>query len=330
MLRVGPQSAGAAPGPACYGQGGTEATVTDANLRARPYQPGLLPRRPHDARRRARAQRPSPRVAERARPERRETALAIVRIANNNMVGALRSVLIERGLDPRDFTLCAFGGAGPLHATDLMREMGIPRGDRAQPSRPVLGPGLHPDRRARRPPAHDPAHQQPLRPGPGRARSWRPWSTRPRPSSPQQGYRAGDRGPPRRWRCAISARTTSSSWPSAPTPSTTDADRAAVAVVPRGPQGPLRLLHPGRDHRDRQLHRDRDVAHGARPNCRRWRSGRRRRPSPCGERRVFYVGGAATVPVYRPRRPARRPRGRSAPRWSRSRPRSPWSSPASA
>ena len=53
--------------------------------------------------------------------------MAIVRIADNNMVGALRSVLIERGLDPRDFTLCAFGGAGPLHATALIREMGIPR-----------------------------------------------------------------------------------------------------------------------------------------------------------------------------------------------------------
>ena len=53
--------------------------------------------------------------------------MAIVRIADNNMVGALRSVLIERGLDPRDFTLCAFGGAGPLHAAALIREMGIPR-----------------------------------------------------------------------------------------------------------------------------------------------------------------------------------------------------------
>jgi N-methylhydantoinase A len=55
-------------------------------------------------------------------------AMAMVRIANNNMVGALRSVLIERGLDPRDFTLMAFGGAGPLHAADLMLDTGIPRG----------------------------------------------------------------------------------------------------------------------------------------------------------------------------------------------------------
>ena len=57
-----------------------------------------------------------------------ETALAIVRIANNNMIGAIRAVLIERGLDPRDFTLCAFGGAGPPHLADLMVETGIPRG----------------------------------------------------------------------------------------------------------------------------------------------------------------------------------------------------------
>jgi N-methylhydantoinase A len=55
-----------------------------------------------------------------------ETAMAIVRIANNNMIGALNTVLIERGLDPRDFTLLAFGGAGPLHAAELIAEMGIP------------------------------------------------------------------------------------------------------------------------------------------------------------------------------------------------------------
>jgi N-methylhydantoinase A len=57
-----------------------------------------------------------------------QAALAIVRIANNNMVGALHTVLTERGLDPRDFTLVAFGGAGPLHVSDLMTEAAIPRG----------------------------------------------------------------------------------------------------------------------------------------------------------------------------------------------------------
>jgi N-methylhydantoinase A len=68
------------------------------------------------------------RVAERTGQTPEQTALAIVRIANNNMVGALRSVLLERGLDPRDFTLLAMGGAGPVHIADLMNEAGIPRG----------------------------------------------------------------------------------------------------------------------------------------------------------------------------------------------------------
>ena len=67
------------------------------------------------------------RVAKAIGQTRDDAALAILRIANNNMVGALRSVLIERGLDPRDFTLCTFGGAGPLHASELMVEAGIPR-----------------------------------------------------------------------------------------------------------------------------------------------------------------------------------------------------------
>jgi N-methylhydantoinase A len=68
------------------------------------------------------------RVAGRVGMSSDETAMAIVRIVNNNMVGALRSVLIERGLDPRDFALMAFGGAGPLHLGDLMVDAGIPRG----------------------------------------------------------------------------------------------------------------------------------------------------------------------------------------------------------
>ena len=115
MLRVGPQSAGAGPGPACYGQGGIEATVTDANLVLGRLNPGyFLGGRMGLRCRRGAARGRGRRGA--ARPSAEDTAMAIVRIADNNMVGALRSVLIERGLDPRDFTLCAFGGAGPLHA----------------------------------------------------------------------------------------------------------------------------------------------------------------------------------------------------------------------
>jgi N-methylhydantoinase A len=126
MLRVGPQSAGAAPGPACYGAGGAEATVTDANLVLGRLNPSyfLGGTMTLDA---AAAQTAVELVASQLGKPPEETAMSIVRIANTNMVGALRSVLIERGLDPRDFTLMCFGGAGPLHACDLIEEMGIPR-----------------------------------------------------------------------------------------------------------------------------------------------------------------------------------------------------------
>ena len=126
MLRVGPESAGATPGPACYGNGGTEATVSDANLIIGRLNPDnfLAGRMQLDM---AAAHRAVAVVATALGQSIEETAMAIVRIANSNMVAALRSVLIERGLDPRDFTLCAFGGAGPLHASELIQEMGIPR-----------------------------------------------------------------------------------------------------------------------------------------------------------------------------------------------------------
>lgn len=126
MLRVGPESAGADPGPAAYGKGGTRATVTDANVVLGRIDPAnfLGGTMQLDAKAAAAA---VGHVANSVGLAAEEAALSIVRIADNNMVGALRSVLIERGLDPRDFTLLAFGGAGPLHAAALMREMGIPR-----------------------------------------------------------------------------------------------------------------------------------------------------------------------------------------------------------
>jgi N-methylhydantoinase A len=126
MLRVGPQSAGAKPGPACYGTGGEEATVTDANLVLGRLDPEnfLGGRMLLDQ---AAAHRAIERLSDALGQNVEDIAMAIIRIANNNMVGALRSVLIERGLDPREFTLCAFGGAGPLHASDLMQDTGIPR-----------------------------------------------------------------------------------------------------------------------------------------------------------------------------------------------------------
>jgi N-methylhydantoinase A len=125
MLRVGPQSAGSDPGPACYGRGGREPTVTDANVvmgRVNPnyFLGGRLPLDP-DA-----AFASIGRIAQTLKIPIDQTALAIIQIANNNMLGALRAVLLQRGFDPRDFTLVAAGGAGPVHTCDLMRLAAIP------------------------------------------------------------------------------------------------------------------------------------------------------------------------------------------------------------
>jgi N-methylhydantoinase A len=127
MLRVGPESAGADPGPACYGHGGTKATVTDANLVLGRINPDnfLGGEMKLD---KAAAEKAVQAVADELGRSAEETALAVTQIANNNMVGALRSVLIERGLDPRDFCMLGFGGAGPLHVADLMNDAGIPSG----------------------------------------------------------------------------------------------------------------------------------------------------------------------------------------------------------
>ena len=112
-LRVGPRSAGAEPGPACYGRGGTEPTVTDANLLLGYLSPGLGA----GGRRRAgRGGRRGARVAalgEQLGLDEIETAEGIVRVANQEMVRALRVVTVERGVDPRGYALLPFGGAGP-------------------------------------------------------------------------------------------------------------------------------------------------------------------------------------------------------------------------
>jgi N-methylhydantoinase A len=125
-LRVGPQSAGADPGPAAYGRGGDDPTVTDANLFL-----GYLPddaelggEVPLDRDRAAAALR---RVSEQLGLDVEETARGIVRVADAEMVRALRVISIERGLDPRELTLVAFGGAGGLHACALAEELDIGR-----------------------------------------------------------------------------------------------------------------------------------------------------------------------------------------------------------
>ena len=124
-LVVGPQSAGADPGPACYGRG-DEATVTDANLvlgRLLPdhFLGGRLLLHP------SRAESAVSSLASSIGAPVRDTALGMVRVVNAAMDRAIRAVSMEQGYDPRRFTLAPFGGAGPMHACELARELGIPR-----------------------------------------------------------------------------------------------------------------------------------------------------------------------------------------------------------
>jgi len=125
-LRVGPRSAGADPGPACYGRGGEEPTVTDANL--------LLGYLAADSRLaggvaldRDAAAAAVGRLGEALGLEETATAEGIVRVANQEMIRALRVVTVERGVDPRRFALLPFGGAGPMHAAAIATELGIER-----------------------------------------------------------------------------------------------------------------------------------------------------------------------------------------------------------
>ncbi|MGE0714957.1 MAG: hydantoinase/oxoprolinase family protein [Alphaproteobacteria bacterium] len=125
-LVVGPESAGAAPGPACYGRGGDRATVTDAHLVLGHLPPSLLGgRMALDPARAERAIRDG--VAGPLGLSVEAAARGILAIADNNMVGAIRIVSVERGHDPRAFALVPFGGAGPLHGGALARLLGIGR-----------------------------------------------------------------------------------------------------------------------------------------------------------------------------------------------------------
>lgn len=126
LLKVGPQSAGAEPGPALYGLGGARATVTDANvvlgrLAGEVLLGGRMPAYPEASRRVVAA------LGEELSLDLEATAAGIIDIVNVNMMGAVRVVSVERGEDPRDFALVAFGGAGPLHAAAVAEEMGIQR-----------------------------------------------------------------------------------------------------------------------------------------------------------------------------------------------------------
>ena len=125
-LRAGPQSAGAVPGPACYGQGGTEPTVTDADLRLG-YLGSDSSLAGDIALDQEAASSALANLAGQLGLEEVETAEGIVRIANQEMARALRVVTVERGVDPRRFALMPFGGAGPMHAPALAEELGIRR-----------------------------------------------------------------------------------------------------------------------------------------------------------------------------------------------------------
>jgi N-methylhydantoinase A len=126
FLRVGPRSAGAEPGPICYGRGGAEVTVTDANLALGRLDPdyflaGRMRLEP------SLVEAPLQSLAAQLEMSELELAASIVEIANENMASAIKMVSLERGLDPRRFALLGFGGAGPLHAASIARSLGIPR-----------------------------------------------------------------------------------------------------------------------------------------------------------------------------------------------------------
>jgi len=127
LIQVGPESAGANPGPICYGRGGTEPTITDANLVLGRLDPKKL----------LAVENPvtvehvraifAEKIGQATGLDGVEAAGAVLRLGNMKMAGAIRMVSVARGHDPRDFALFAFGGAGPLHASALARELGLPK-----------------------------------------------------------------------------------------------------------------------------------------------------------------------------------------------------------
>ena len=125
-LKVGPRSAGAEPGPMCYPNGGDEPTITDANLVPRPHSAGADRRRHRARRRRA----PAPGIAALAARlpgsmSAEQLAHGIIEIANWNQANAIRQMTIQRGIDPRDFALLSFGGAGPAQSPAVMELIGM-------------------------------------------------------------------------------------------------------------------------------------------------------------------------------------------------------------
>ena len=123
-LRVGPRSAGSEPGPVCYSRGGTEPTITDANLILGRLHPSLGEKFKLDV---EAAERAIDNLAKRIGLSRLETAEGMIRISCEKMGQAVKGVVVARARDPRDFTLASFGGAGPMHACFVARAMNIPK-----------------------------------------------------------------------------------------------------------------------------------------------------------------------------------------------------------
>lgn len=127
LIQVGPQSAGANPGPICYGRGGTEPTLTDANLVLGRLAPKKLLAVDNPVSVETVRKVFADKIGVASGLDGVEAAGAVLRLGNLKMAGAIRMVSVSRGHDPRDFALFAFGGAGPLHAAALARELGLPK-----------------------------------------------------------------------------------------------------------------------------------------------------------------------------------------------------------
>jgi N-methylhydantoinase A len=127
MIRVGPESAASFPGPIGFGRGGTEPTITDANFLLGRLNPNVITGSAFAAPLDKIAAAFEERIGRQLGLDAYETAAAILHVANAELAGAIRLVLIEKGHDPRDFALMPFGGAGPLHAVSIARDLNIPR-----------------------------------------------------------------------------------------------------------------------------------------------------------------------------------------------------------
>ena len=310
-LRVGPRSAGADPGPACYGRGGTEPTVTDANLvlgllaSDAPLAGGV--ELDIDAARDAVGK-----LADELGLDLLDCADGIRRVAGAEMIRALRVVTVQRGIDPRRFALLPFGGAGPLHATQIADELGIETIVCPRASGVLAAVGLVVSAAPPRRPAERAAGRRRSDRRGGRNRRSRARGAR------AQRARRGRRGAERHLRAALPRAGVRAG--------RLGVGRAGARAVARGVRGPargsLRLQRPGADARAGHDPRDRDPPRrGRHARCERRR--RRRRPRhPGGDdrRRAGRARGPArrSIPGHRdqgPRRdrPARvdldRPRG---------------------